>query len=90
MRTHLKNRFFLLILGIQETVYGVGFEAGSTLMGILFHALGTQLTLLVYSISSAMVLVFLLLYIRFSTSVHDYEKVAQDSETLEDIDTNDY
>ena len=78
------------ILGIQETVYGVGFEAGSTLMGILFHALGTQLTLLVYSISSAMVLVLLLLYIRFSTSVHDYEKVAQDSETWEDNDTNDY
>ncbi len=64
-----------------ETVYGVGFEAGSTLMGVLFHILGTQLALLLYSLSSVVVLVILLLYIRFSTSVHDYNKVAQDSDT---------
>jgi hypothetical protein len=50
-------------------------------MGVLFHTLGTQLTLLIYSISSAAVLVMLVLYIRFSTSLHKYEKVAQDTDS---------
>ncbi|CAB4024782.1 Hypothetical predicted protein [Paramuricea clavata] len=69
-----------VIFGLLETVYAVGFETGSTVMGILFHILGTQLTLLIYSISSTVVLLILLLYIRFSTSLHKYEKVAQDSD----------
>ena len=76
---HLSKLFFIL-LGLLETVYAVGFDAGSTVMGVLFHILGTQLTLLIYSISSAVVLVMLVLYIRFSTSLHIYEKVAQDSD----------
>ncbi len=49
-------------------------------MGVLFHALGTRLTLLLYSISTAVLLVTLLLYIRFSKYEHDYEKLAQDSD----------
>ncbi|CAB4027667.1 Hypothetical predicted protein [Paramuricea clavata] len=69
-----------MILGLQETVYAVAFDAGSSLMGVLFHTLGTRLTLLIYSISYAVVLVMLVLYIRFSTSLHKYEKVAQDSD----------
>jgi hypothetical protein len=69
---------FPIFLGLRETVYAVAFDAGSSLMGVLFHTLGTQLTLLIYSISSAAVLVMLVLYIRFSTSLHKYEKVAQD------------
>ena len=71
---------FPILLGLRETVYAVAFDAGSSLMGVLFHTLGTQLTLLIYSISSAAVLVMLVLYIRFSTSLHKYEKVAQDSD----------
>ena len=52
-------------------------------MGVLFHALGTRLTLLLYSMSSAVLLVTLLLYIRFSKYVHGYEKLPQDSEMVE-------
>ena len=49
-------------------------------MGVLFHALGTQVTLLLYSTSSAAVLVILLLYIHFSKYDHSYQKLAQDSD----------
>jgi hypothetical protein len=48
-------------------------------MGVLFHALGTQMTLRIYSMSSATLLIILLLYIRFSKYDHDYQKLAQDS-----------
>jgi predicted MFS family arabinose efflux permease len=73
-------KIILISSGLQETVYSIGFDAGSTLMGVLFHALGTRLTLLLYSISTAVLLVTLLLYIRFSKYEHDYEKLAQDSD----------
>ena len=68
------------ILGIVETVLAVGIESGSTLMGVLFHSLGTQVTLLLYSTSSAALLVILLLYVYFSKYGHGYQKLAQDSD----------
>ena len=73
----LKMFYFL---GLQETVYSVGLDVGYTLMGVLFHALGTQLTLLIYSISTAVLLVSLLLYIHFFQYDHDYKKLAQDDD----------
>lgn len=62
----------------METLFSVGFDAGASLMGVLFGALGTRMTLLIYSITSGVILVFLLLYIRFSKHVKDYEKLSQD------------
>ena len=70
-----------IILGIQEAIFSFGFDAGSTLFGVLFHVLGTQLTLLIYSISSVVMLTALSLYIRFSKRVHDYEKLAQENDS---------
>ena len=49
-------------------------------MGVLFHALGTQLTLTIYSMTTAALLVSLLLYIRFSEYDHNYKKLAQDDD----------
>ena len=62
-------------------MYCIGFEVGSTLLGVLFHVLGTRLTLLIYSISSVVMLTVLLLYICFSKRVHDYERLAQESDS---------
>ena len=76
LRKTFQNHF----LGLQETVYAVGFGVGTTLMGALFHALGTQLSLLVYSISTAALLVFLLLYTNILDNDRDYKKLAQDDD----------
>ena len=67
-----------IILGLQETVFAVGYEGGATLMGALFHVLGTQLTLVVYSTSCATVLAILLLYICISKYDTHYQKLDQD------------
>jgi predicted MFS family arabinose efflux permease len=67
-------------LGIQETVLSVGYEGGATLMGVLFHALGTQLTFLLYSTSCAAVLITVLLYICFFKYDHGYQKLPQGSD----------
>jgi predicted MFS family arabinose efflux permease len=70
----------LFFLGLQETVYAVAIESGGTLMGVLFHALGTQLTLLLYSTSCAAVLVTVLFYICFAKYEDNrYQKLTQDS-----------
>ena len=69
-----------MILGLQETVYAVGFGVGSSLMGVLFHALGTRMTLIIYSMITAALLVSLLLYIRFLQHDHNYKKLAQDDD----------
>ena len=66
--------------GLVETCYAVGFDGGTSLMGILFNAFGTQTTLLIYSVTSGLILVILFLYIHFSKHVDDYEKVCQDSD----------
>ena len=49
-------------------------------MGVLFHALGTTLTFRIYSISSAVLLIVLLVYIPFSKYEHPYQKLAQDGD----------
>jgi predicted MFS family arabinose efflux permease len=70
----MKVHYFL---GLQETVYSFGYDVGSTLLGVLFHALGTQVTLLIYSISTAALLISLLLYTQFSKHDRDYKELAQ-------------
>ena len=49
-------------------------------MGVLFHVLGTQLTFRIYSISTAVLLIILLLYVHFSKYDHPYQKLEQDSD----------
>ncbi|CAB4024741.1 Hypothetical predicted protein [Paramuricea clavata] len=70
----------MLSPGLQETVFALGTESGSALLGVLFSALGIRTTLLIYSLNSGVILVILLLYIRFSKRVDDYEKLPQDTD----------
>lgn len=68
----------VVILGLVETFFASGYDAGAALMGVLFGTLGTRMTLLVYSIMSGLILAILLLYICFSNHVSDYEKLTQE------------
>ena len=61
-------------------VYAIGLDAGSGVMGLLFHAIGSKTTLFCYSITSAVVLVAFLVYINFAQSLDVYEKLPQDSD----------
>jgi predicted MFS family arabinose efflux permease len=61
-------------------VFALGTESGSALLGVLFNALGTRTTLLIYSMNSGVILVILLLYLRFSKRSDDYEKLPQDTD----------
>jgi predicted MFS family arabinose efflux permease len=61
-------------------VFALGTESGSALLGVLFNALGTRTTLLIYSMNSGVILVILLLYLRFSKRADDYEKLPQDTD----------
>jgi hypothetical protein len=72
--------YIYLFPGLQETVFALGTEGGSALLGVLFSAVGTQTTLLIYSLNSGIILVILLLYIRFSKRVDGYEQLPQDTE----------
>ena len=61
-------------------VFSIGVEAGSGVMGLLFHAIGSKTTLFCYSITSAVILVGFLIYIYFSQSLDVYENLPQDSD----------
>ena len=61
-------------------VFSIGVEAGSGIMGLLFHAIGSKTTLFCYSITSAVILVAFLIYIYFSQSLDVYENLPQDSD----------
>ena len=47
-------------------VYSIGIDAGSGVMGLLFHAIGSKTTLFCYSVTSAVIFVAFLAYIYFS------------------------
>ena len=72
--------FIYVFPGLQEAVFALGTESGSALLGVLFNALGTRTTLLIYSMNSGVILVILLLYLRFSKRADDYEKLPQDTD----------
>ena len=61
-------------------VFSIGIEAGSGVIGLLFHAIGSKTTLFCYSITSAVILVGFLAYIYFAQSLDVYEKLPQDSD----------
>ena len=67
-------------------VYSIGLDAGSGVMGLLFHAIGSKTTLFWYSISSAIVLVAFLVYIYFAISLEDYEKLPEENDGEGDQD----
>ena len=61
-------------------VYAIGIDAGSGVMGLLFHAIGSKTTLFCYSITSAVIFVAFLVYISFAECVDVYEKLPQESD----------
>ncbi|XP_028414378.1 uncharacterized protein LOC114537529 [Dendronephthya gigantea] len=66
------------ILGLVEINFAIGFDAGAlTLMGVLFDDLGTRMTLLIYSLTTCLVLFLFVFHIYFSKHVHGYEKLKQ-------------
>ena len=65
-------------------IFSTGVDAGSGVMGLLFHAIGSKATLFCYSISSAIILVAFLAYIYFARDLDDYEKLPEESDGEDD------
>ena len=61
-------------------VYAIGLDVGFGIMGLLFHAIGSETTVLCYSITSFVILVGFLVYIYFAQSLDVYEKPPEDSD----------
>ena len=61
-------------------VLAIGVDAGSGVMGLLFHAIGSKTTLFCYFITSAVIFVAFLVYIYFSQRLDVHEKLPQDSD----------
>ena len=64
--------------GLQKTFFFLGTQGGATLFGILFYAMGTRATLFAFAAFFGMLFAILLLYLRFSEHVHEYEKLPTD------------
>ena len=61
-------------------VYSIRIDAGSGVMGILFHAIESKTTLFCYFITSAIILVAFLDYIYISKGLEEYEKLPENSD----------
>ena len=61
-------------------VYAMGLDAGSGVLGLLFHAIRSKTTVFCYSIASAVIFVAFLVYIYFAQSLDVYEKLPQDND----------
>ena len=61
-------------------VYAMGLDAGSGVLGLLFHAIGSKTTVFCYSITSAVIFVAFLVYIYFPQSLDVYEKLPQEND----------
>ena len=72
------TRPFYSFKGILSMCNGVGIDTGSTIMGILFHGIGTRMTLLVYAVLTGFLLIVFLTYNKISTRPSEYEKLHQD------------
>ena len=55
-----------------------GLDSGASLFGILFHAIGTGNTLLIYAGMTSVILLVFLLYTNFSKKVNQYERLPKD------------
>ena len=67
-------------------VFAIGIDAGSGVMGLLFHAIGSKTTLFCYSMTSAILLVAFLAYIYFAKGLGDYEQLREESDGEDDKD----
>ena len=70
---------------------GVGIDSGSSIMGILFHGIGTKMTLLVYALLTGFVLIIFLTYLKISTRPNrpsEYQKLHQDHGDDENDENN--
>ena len=67
-------------------VFAIGIDAGSGVMGLLFHAIGSKTTLFCYSMTSAILLFAFLAYIYFAKDLEDYENLPQESDGEDDKD----
>ena len=61
----------------MEICFAMGYDIGALVMGSLFYEIGTRKTLFIYSISAAVMLTILQLYVRHSKKATDYEKLKQ-------------
>ena len=57
----------------------LGVDGGASYYGILFHAIGTRWTLIIFASLSGVMLSALLIYVRISDDAHEYEKLACNS-----------
>ncbi len=67
-------------------LFQFGLDYGAAFLGVLFHAIGTRNTLILYAGMTAIMLALLISYIKFSTHVNEYEKLPVDSDY--DLDDN--
>ena len=68
---------YIVLLGLESTFFSFGLECGAAVFGILFHAMGTQKTLLAYAGITAIMLTIFLCYLKFS-DVDEYDKIPVD------------
>ena len=73
----------IIFTGLLETFFAIGYEVGAVIMGTLFNAVGTQKTLVIFSVTSATMFTILFSYVRFSKRVKHYEKLPQNCEDEE-------
>ncbi len=69
-------------------LFMVGLDCGAAFLGLLFHAIGTRRTLILYAGMTALVLAILLCHIKFSKHVSEYEKLPVDSDYDGDNSSN--
>lgn len=61
----------------------VGLDSGASLLGLLFHSIGKQNTLLAIAVSTLIMSIIFLLYVKYCSESEDsekYEKIAADEE----------
>ena len=61
-------------------LFFLGIDSGASYYGILFHAIGTQSTLIIFASVCGVMLSALSIYVRISDGAHEYEKLTGDSE----------
>ena len=61
-------------------VFFFGVDGGASYYGVLFHAIGTRSTLIIFASISGVMLSALLIYLRASDDAHEYENLSRDNE----------
>jgi hypothetical protein len=69
-------------------LFQLGLDCGAAFMGLLFQAIGTRRTLILYAGMTGLVLAILICHIKFSKHVSEYEKLPVDSDYDGDNSSN--